>query len=258
MTYPNLFSTRSTSLVVGDLHGDEDAIRLIFELAVSYGAVRILQLGDFGYYPKLPKFKSFLSQFSAASVRTGIPVFFVDGNHDDHEALDHSVCRTQFVEVEPSIYWCPRGHQWSWDDVRFASLGGGYSVDRHRRRIGLDCHPDLECINRSDYDRLLDHSCDVLLAHDGPDVVPFPLKYDYPDDTNNRKVLTAVLTALSPTAMLHGHHHLWHVTGCDSTVVVGHGCAKDDMFSLLTTAYGNVHLDRIVFTLEGHRTAIVI
>lgn len=254
----DLFSTKSSSLVVGDLHGKDLMVPTMFELACLFGVSRIVQLGDFGCYPRLPEFKSFLDSVSSLACNIGIPVFFVDGNHDDHEFLAHHEQHTRFVEVVPSIYWCPRGHRWSWDDVRFASLGGGYSIDRHRRRIGLDCHPSLECISHRDYDSLLDHSCDVLLTHDGPDIVPFDLKHSYPDDTANRKVLTQVMTAMSPTVMLHGHHHVWHVTGCDKTVVVGHGCDASDMFSILTTEFGQVRLDRIVRSVGEYQTRLVI
>lgn len=79
-----------------------------------------------------------------------------------------------FVPVEDHLCWAPRGLRREWADLRFGTLGGGYSVDHWWRTKGLDFWPE-EVTTADDVRRLGRDPLDVLVSHDGP-VIPQTLE----------------------------------------------------------------------------------
>ena len=74
-------------LAIGDTHGDEHNISNLMDVAESRECEKIFQVGDFGYLPGIAKFDSFLYRCSAESQRTGIPIHWLRGNHDNCDPL---------------------------------------------------------------------------------------------------------------------------------------------------------------------------
>ena len=171
-------------LFAGDWHGDEDWAAEVLDHAAKEGVAWVVQVGDFGFgfyrlgddptepgdwAPRCP----FARHVSRLAAEAGVPVVFIDGNHDNHVLLarlaEHRdpVGAEGFVPVEDHLYWAPRGHRWEWDGVRFGALGGGYSADRRWRTKGLDFWTE-EVTTASDVTRLGPGPLDVLVTHDGP------------------------------------------------------------------------------------------
>jgi len=226
-------------LVVGDIHGDIAAIELAFKLACLQSVDRILQVGDFGYFPRIPAFRRFLRVCSRLAQETGIPVVFIDGNHEDHYMLPHRADVLSFHELLPSLFWAARGFHFIFEKLHFVFLGGAYSIDAISRVLGATVFPGLECIGYKDImHTLCAPRCDVLVCHDAPTSIDFNLKHLYSAGEANRATLDNVAAAIQPRLILHGHYHMYHDTLVGTTRVVGLGCELNvlDLFGLLSLA----------------------
>jgi len=228
-------------LFAGDWHGDEDWAAEVITTAAVQGVDWVVQVGDFGFgfyrlgddpaepgdwAPRCP----FARDVSALAADAGVPVVFIDGNHDNQVLLAR-LAETRgraaegFVPVEDHLYWAPRGHRWEWDGVRLGALGGGYSVDRRWRTKRLDFWSE-EVTTPSDVARLGRDPLDVLVAHDGPVIPasfkPLPNPTHRKADEASRAQVAAAVTATRPRLVVHGHwHHRYTAERSDGTRVEG-------------------------------------
>ena len=223
-------------LVVGDIHGDIAAIELAFKLALKHSVDKILQVGDFGYFPRIPSYRRFLRVCSRLAQTTGISIIFIDGNHEDHYALPHNVVVSSFHEVLPGVFWASRGLHFVFEATHFVFLGGAYSIDSNSRVVGATVFPDLECIRYKDIASTLSAStCDILICHDAPTTIDFHLKHLYSAGEANRRILDSIISTLTPKVVLHGHYHMYHDTTVGASRIIGLGFDRKilDLFGLL-------------------------
>lgn len=129
-------------LVAGDLHGDTQHVRYLYDRARAEGADRIVQTGDFGYWEHHGSGVEFLDFCAKQAERAGIELDWVDGNHEAHTTLRdlygpgrprHALTPEGFWVVRPGVHYIPRGHRWSWGGFTLMGLGGAYSVDKRQR-----------------------------------------------------------------------------------------------------------------------------
>ena len=211
--------------VVGDLHltmpGAPEFLFDIVRYAADHGAERLVLLGDVNY--AWPGSNVGTHLMRAAEV---LPVDFVDGNHENHDALEHGA--SDPVEVLPGVRWLPRGARFVLGSTLCMSMGGGISIDRKRRTDGLD-YWWRESIGEADVHRALaDGGVDLMLTHDAPSSVSIPGKRTLQKDHDrasawNRAALQAVLEHATPALLLHGHHHVRHEFRGDIARVIGLG-----------------------------------
>lgn len=132
----------STILVSGDLHGDPQHTLYAFQTAFQAGADAIVQVGDFGYWEHMNGGDAFLDLCSHLATENDLPLYWVDGNHENHTWLRriygpgggrHKPTPEGFWEIRPGVYYVPRGTRWVWNDVHLMGLGGAYSVDKFHR-----------------------------------------------------------------------------------------------------------------------------
>ncbi len=62
-------------------------MRVLYDLARSHDCDAILQLDDFGYWPHYSDGARFLKHVTHYAARSGVIVFWIDGNHENHTAL---------------------------------------------------------------------------------------------------------------------------------------------------------------------------
>lgn len=74
-------------LLVGDLHGDTLAMIETVTHAADVRANLILQLGDFGFWPRVESGRKFLRKVEARLELVGLDLWWVSGNHEDLRAL---------------------------------------------------------------------------------------------------------------------------------------------------------------------------
>ena len=209
----------ATTLLAGDVHGDIDFIETIFMRAEWAKADRIVQLGDLGYL--WPGGKSAMEKVIVLSVhKSGIPFYFIDGNHDNHSEIDHDA--TDFVEVGTNFFYIPRGHAWEWEGERWIAMGGAYSVDVYRRTAGVSWWPEETPSWPQINQGVKQGHADIVISHDAPwgHTVPglhADAKMKHRPSRWTRKGLAAILDSATPRRWYHGHHHERYVDVLEHT-----------------------------------------
>lgn len=227
-------------LVVGDTHSEASSWSSVVRPAIAAALPdAVLSVGDFGYWPDHPEGRRFLDEVEGSIAPNGIELWFVDGNHEQHDRLEPGAVP---AAVGRSINHLPRGSRWCWEGVNFGALGGAVSPDRDDRVEGWDWFAS-EAICEADVQRLGGAPLDVLVTHDAPSWCPLEgapaVSASVDRDTRrNRGLIDRAVHATRPALVLHGHWHRAHQMPADATVgrpaVVGLGAEDGPASSLLT------------------------
>lgn len=239
-------------LVLGDTHGNVGFVRRAVERGVKKNCDGVLQLGDFGVWPK-QRGVWYLDDVDRILEKAGVDLWFVDGNHEDHAQLAKARSRlretsTGMVPLRRHIRYLPRGLRWSWHGVRFGALGGAFSIDCDSRIAGVNWWPGMEELSEDDVLRLGDDPLDVLVCHDAPASARVPGGFNLSSSLHNRawktrELLDEAVAATHPRLVLHGHHHRRCRTAHPDGYVV-EGLAHDASES---TALGFLNLPALDF-----------
>lgn len=206
-------------LIAGDTHCNLPWTLNLVDKAVEFDADRIVVLGDFGFWPQMPSGRDFLFKLNHQLMKNDIPLFWLDGNHEDHLELQKLVkSRNELVEIRDQIFYTPRGYLGHWDCLSFVTLGGAFSIDREYRVEGHTWFEE-ENITDKDVSHAVSHgSADILLSHEMPFGAPIALHgshhlYDvdiYPEALENRSHVHDVAWRLKVKKIFHGHHHVMY------------------------------------------------
>jgi hypothetical protein len=229
--------------VLGDTHGDSKWCVEVTRIAGEHGVERVLQVGDFGYWPKV-EFDLvagqrvmwadwFLGEISWACDEYGVAEWIaLDGNHDDHQSLQTVLRRQQpdddgMLRLSRTVRYSPRGNSFKLAGVSFGTLGGAASIDAYLEEWGVDFgsspyergkdwFPELERPSMTDVERL-PGSLDVLLTHEAPMEVDLSHLNGFPNicippeiqelTDRPRLVVSAAMHATRPKLLVHGHWH---------------------------------------------------
>jgi predicted phosphodiesterase len=207
-------------LMLGDTHGDTAWIRHAIHVAKNNGCEKIVQLGDFGFWPHFDDGVRFLDKVSRDVSNAGLELYWVDGNHENHDAIAEMVHESPQpylapVEHKPNIFYLPRGYGWKWDGVRFMALGGAYSVDGPYRTPGMSWWAGetikdvdvLRATSAKNVDVMLTHDCPYGAAAIDPEGPEDRMKDRWPQSVANMKRIRMVCDELQPSVLFHGHHH---------------------------------------------------
>lgn len=208
-------------LLLGDSHHDPTHINFAYEQAARFDCEVVFVLGDFGWWPNTRYGIDFIKFCGLISRRTGIPLVFLDGNHEHHLSLNRFVeedGRDGFIKLDSHLMYSPRGHHWEWDGIKFMTLGGAFSIDRSARSLGFSYFEE-EVIDDADVERCMSAGkVDVLLTHDAPTEVDLAaefatvgrklLKERISGTEANRERLQRVVDRCNPDYIFHGH---WHI-----------------------------------------------
>lgn len=153
--------------LIGDIHGNFKFLKSkVTELVKEHGEIPIIQVGDFGFWPGLRE------QYTPPPSS----VLFIDGNHDDCEAL---IGLPPFewekpVELWPNAIYVPRATVLVVDGKNVLFMGGAKSVDRQyrRKRIGVNSWTEEEVIRSRDYLQAslntAEKKIDLMVTHTPP------------------------------------------------------------------------------------------
>jgi len=208
-------------MLIGDTHGDADWIEDCLRRAAELGITMAVQLGDFGIWPGT-KGEDFVDHVCVSTCETGVALFALAGNHDDHSQiaqLEHRRDADGFVSISSprvaggKLRWIPRGHRWIWSGIRFGALGGAFSIDHRFRTPDVNFWPVAEEVQAADIDALGGETLDVLLSHEAPEgAAPESMfRMDLHDSVQSRQsrlLLRSAVEATRPKLVVHGH---WHV-----------------------------------------------
>jgi len=156
-------------LLLGDIHGDHFILQDAIDKAHQVNATCIIQLGDFGLFDKHNG-----HHFRSVCRTSQIPIYFIDGNHDDCSRWVQMNEVTQLWD-DANLFYVPRGTVMDIDDRIIAFMGGAASIDKDMR-IRYNQHWDEnENIRPTDVERMITNTLgkkiDILLTHCPPNSV---------------------------------------------------------------------------------------
>jgi len=202
-------------LFAGDTHGNSRHMAYLFEKAVAHDCATIFQVGDFGYWPHTDRGKMFLCSVDAHIQDTGVQVYFIDGNHDNHDALAAmpvSDDGLRYLTVDGGLVHIPRGMDVYIDDLLVMGYGGAFSIDYKSRVVGESYWP-AEMID-NEHCLMAGHLMrgvrpDILATHDAP--AGFDLgngwKAEFHQTNHNRSCLRTLMLTVQAQRVICGHWH---------------------------------------------------
>jgi hypothetical protein len=207
--------------VVGDTHRRLDPLVEVLHRAADEGCARVLQVGDFGWYPGTEAGDEFAAGVAGTAAELGLVVAFIGGNHDNWDDLVErtgSAARDDdgFVVLGDHLRYVPRPHRWEWAGVRVGALGGAWSINWRRLVRFVSWWPNEEP-SAADADALCaEGPLDVAVFHDAPGEVDLSVAaWDLDDASDGRgpRVLADMVVArCDPRLVFHGHWHHRHTT----------------------------------------------
>ena len=217
----------------------------IFAYACRVDAERIIQLGDFGFGWHLKTFRGgpqdaatgyvvpqcdFSHYVGTLVQETGIPLDWLDGNHENHtRLLALPVDDEGFRTIWPGVRHIPRGTLMEYGGVRFLACGGAISVDRNNRKLGTSYWPEEELTPEDVATCKASGKADILLTHDAPlssHVLDRHLDSRWPRDATdasyiNRRLVQQVWDQSEAKIVFHGHIHHSYSERTDQGLIVG-------------------------------------
>jgi hypothetical protein len=250
-------------LACGDVHGDAGEVDYCLTVAQAQQAQAAFFLGDFGYWEHEPSGVSYLDEVEKAATAHDLPVYFLDGNHDKISLLLDTYDERDdegFVIVRPHVRYAPRGHRWTWSDVRFLSFGGAYSTDKEPRLLmeqrraryqdlpqhalaGTLWFPEEEATDADLAAALDGPPIDALLTHDKPrGSEPAINRKDEWDAYANQDRIQRLVDELTPKLLVHGHLHYRYSDQLGSTRVEGLACDPRAGWGMPGYSHDDLHL----------------
>jgi hypothetical protein len=205
-------------IIAGDWHGNSrwaaSVVRATPKLLDGEPARIILQLGDFGYWPRSGTGADYLNELEAACREHDVNIWWIDGNHEDHESLkQHDPSRW------PHLRYLQRGTRWEWHNRTWLALGGAVSVDKTARREGVSWFPEEAITASQAVSVAAEGHADVMLTHDCPAGISLPLnplpeawKSQEQPVREHRELLQQIAGEVKPSYLFHGHYHMAYST----------------------------------------------
>jgi predicted phosphodiesterase len=240
-------------MFLGDTHGDRGFTKKAIETCATDGIDCIVQVGDFGFWPRTNNGKRFLHDVGKHSHLLKVPLYWIDGNHEDHTYVDSLVARRDdktFVSYgKYPIYYIPRGTVWDWDGVKFGAYGGAFSIDRPHR---VEDSPSYGWFRQEmpDPDKMPEGPIDVLVTHDAPIVPPSMYGHGFKEDQTSResqKLVYGALVRSQARLLVHGHWHINERYGVHGATVQGLAMNHDSLYAAAVVFRTD---DRRLFTLR--------
>ncbi|MDT5012316.1 MAG: hypothetical protein QOH57_3933 [Mycobacterium sp.] len=223
-------------MLTGDWHRNTGWALSMIEHADQAGVDTILQLGDFGFWPEDDGTDDYVASLSTQLQQSGMRLFWLDGNHENHDAIDAGLTNNR-----GPVEYLPRGFRWRWWGKDWMSVGGGVSVDKEWRRPGVDWF-DREMLSPDEFEICCrPGNVDVIVSHDCPAGVVIPGFHAeekqgitpslFPPEAiaeseAHRALLAAICESTTPAYVFHGHYHSTHMGELGSGIQV-FGLGKD-------------------------------
>lgn len=223
-------------LILGDIH---NVWRETNFLIAKYEPEIILQVGDFGWWPKWHK-TTHISHgtcridsmtgikksvpFNQYGIRTGdTKVYWCPGNHEDWEDLNNrtDTINPNPIELYKNVFYMPRCSTLILPDGRtILFIGGAASTDKEWRRYRYDWYPE-ETITQADiYNLPSEIDIDIVVSHTSPNYFKQELNNNLNDwrlkdpywiekfKDPSCAALDTVWEIYKPKLWFFGHYHL--------------------------------------------------
>ena len=208
--------------ITGDTHGDQHEWQSIDALLQPGDTIIIA--GDFGYlWSGSRSEKEFFDQLAEKPYT----VLFVDGNHENFTKLNaYPIERWHGGRVHflrRNLIHLMRGEVYEVDGKRVFVFGGGYSIDRARRKPRVSWWPE-ELPSEEEYQnaeirlREADRRVDYIITHTAPaesvfylSCIPkYGIRSDVTEDARLTVFLDRVADEIGYLKWYFGHYHVAH------------------------------------------------
>ena len=183
--------------ILGDVHADWDSLDKA--IANNSNTDVFIQVGDLGLFPNSGFFP--LKGFKK-------PLYFIDGNHDDHSFLAYCI-KNNKLEIVKNCFYISRGSTKEFDGVKINFMGGALSIDKHVRTEGLDWWRE-EIPSYEEFNRFANlDSADIVVTHAAPSFVTKGMFVEKESDVV-AKTLDKIWNMWDnkPKLWLFGHYHV--------------------------------------------------
>lgn len=237
------FFTQEQAGFAGDWHANSKWANRCLHMFADAGIRTVYHVGDFGIDDDDmgTRFRAVVSKVLA---KRDMLLIVVPGNHENYDYLEsdsYAIDQGFLVNAsDPRIWYAPRGHLWTQNSVRFAAMGGAYSIDREYRTKHHSWWPQeeiTECdvldlqnnLIREGWDKV-----DIMITHDSPKgadvgrkLFKLPAHIEYAAN-RQRMMLRKAVDLAKPTTLVHGHWHKYIRTELNAveyeTSVIGLTC----------------------------------
>lgn len=247
-------------LLAGDSHGDSTYAQNVAARAQREGADAVFQLGDFGYGWRWGQrkvtgepFCEFTANISKFAKRTGVPWYWLGGNHENYDAIELFMEQLEpeangTYQVEPDVFYVPRGLVLCFGGKLFLCCGGACSIDQNyrmgeERQTGRKSYWTQELITQKDIDLCEEQgTMDALFTHDFPiecNIIDRHLNPGWGEAAQretiqNRTNVSTILNASKAKRLFHGHLHIRYTEVIETAIgtrvmVVGLDCNGTSM-----------------------------
>lgn len=244
-------------LILGDVHGKFDVLQEVVRNGKNtYGIQMVFQVGDFGF------FKSHLSDKLSVMSPFAVPVYAIDGNHEDHDLRANMGKKNVSMLNEKNLFLMKRGQVIEVEGRTVCFVGGAMNVDRRqygntkKRTTNFltnneckEIYTSLNSINRN-VDLMVTHSCphSIGVGMEGhPMFLPYIEMYiemhhgvtNGPLDDCGEEVLRILWNHLvqKPINWVFGHFHKHHFSVVGNTNFWCVGCVDDSDGVMYTIPY---------------------
>ena len=214
----------SSVLFVGDTHANTAFLEnAVLPTAAALEVDAIIQVGDFGFDSSS---SDFIDLAASAKKRFGLDVWFLDGNHENHDFLHAELAQLsgrefprEPVNIAGGLWYLPRGARFVAAGLTAVAVGGAVSIDRAARTPGIDWFPS-ERLNNADLEAIAALGpCDLFVSHDAPSGWTIPgllSELDLPEFwkpeleacNEHRFRVREAFDAIQPRILVHGHYHV--------------------------------------------------
>lgn len=206
-------------LIVGDVHGNFDSLRTLIQyyrelIGIEYCIV----CGDYGIWTDFKKDQIPLSY----NTNYGIPVYFCDGNHENHAELDKYE-RGEIHQLTDWLHFCAFGSVLELNGTNILFCGGADSIDKQLRTPYVSWWP-TEVISLEDLDYLPNCSIDTVISHTCPSEIADVIMQSHLQTIPGKSLdpscsyLDRVLERYKPNEWVFGHWHIsfnWALNGTE-------------------------------------------
>lgn len=201
-------------IVAGDWHGNAHWAAQIVKRARELGISRIIQCGDFGLWDHTDDGVEYLDRLNLVCRENQVKVYWVDGNHENHDRLqwyDKHNAKDEVgrVYIRSNVLHLPRGIKWTYGSGRtLTAVGGAHSIDKGFRRAGVSWWAGEQLRDEEVKHKVKEGPIDYLFTHDCPTNAPFlhRIKPDL-DSQIHRQRMNDVGRKVQPKIWFHGHMH---------------------------------------------------
>jgi predicted phosphodiesterase len=185
-------------IIVGDLHNEFSRLN---ELINHKKPELVICCGDFGFWPNV----SWAAPLDTIKTQD-CKVLWCDGNHENHWALRDRTTD----ELAPNVIYMPRGSTYTLPDGRVIMfMGGGDSIDKDLRKVGVDWFPE-EVIQQKDMYNLPDIKVDIFITHTCPVELVNELRRFYEKEKEpSNWALSELRKKYKPSLWFFGHWHMY-------------------------------------------------